>query len=91
MAAYMVTYDLSQPKRDYPRLYQRIKAISGTWAHITESSWVVVSTSKSAVGIRDDLVQAIDSDDSLFVAELTGAAAWTGLPVERTEWLKANL
>ncbi len=91
MAAYMVTYDLSQPRRDYPRLGERIKAISGTWALITESSWIVVSTSKSATVIRDDLIQAIDNDDSLFVAELTGATAWRGLPAQRTDWLKANL
>ena len=91
MAAYMVTYDLSEPGREYSRLHERIKAISGTWASITESSWIVVSTAKSAAGIRDDLIQAIDSDDSLFVAELTGATAWKGLPAQRTDWLKENL
>ncbi|MDE0242003.1 MAG: SinR family protein [bacterium] len=91
MAAYMVTYDLSQPGRNYPGLHERVKAISGIWAHITESSWIVVSSSASASGIRDDLVQAVDGEDSLFVAELTGTAAWKGLPAERTDWLKANL
>ena len=91
MAAYMVTYDLSQPGRDYSGLCERIKAISGTWALIAESSWIVVSTARSAAAIRDDLIQAVDNDDSLFVAELTGATAWKGLPAERADWLKANL
>lgn len=91
MVAYMVTYDLSQPGRDYSDLRERIKTISGTWAFIAESSWIVVSTSRSATAIRDDLVRAVDNDDSLFVAELTGTAAWKGLSAQRADWLKANL
>ena len=42
MASYIITYDLSKPVRDYPGLYKGIKGISGVWAHISESSWLVV-------------------------------------------------
>ena len=91
MASYMVTYDLGQPNRDYEKLKERIKGISGTWAFITESSYIVVSNQKNSVQIRDDLAQAIDDDDMLFVAKLSGEGAWKNLSDEKTKWLKAHL
>ena len=41
--------------------------------------------------IRDDLAQAIDDDDMLFVAKLSGEGAWRKLSDEKTNWLKAHL
>lgn len=91
MASYIVTYDLRQPKRDYEKLKQRIKGISGTWAFITESFYIVVSSQMNSKQIRDDLAQAIDDDDMLFVAKLSGEGAWRKLSDEKTNWLKAHL
>jgi hypothetical protein len=36
MACYVVSYDLSQPQRNYEALYGALKSY-GTWAHVNES------------------------------------------------------
>ena len=91
MASYIITYDLSKPDRDYHGLYKRIKGISSVWAHISESSWLVVGDNLTSVFIRDTLTPNIDSNDKLFVARLTGEAAWRGLSQKQTDWIKTNL
>ena len=63
MSAYIVTYDLSSPGRDYEELYKRIKEC-GPWARITESSWAV-STYQTAVAVRDHISPALDNNDKL--------------------------
>jgi hypothetical protein len=88
MSTYIISYDLSN-NRDYESLYEAIKAY-GTWAHITESTWAVVSSNSSAVDIRDDLKRTIDSDDKLFVIKSGIEAAWVNV-ICRNEWLKENL
>ena len=89
MPAYVITYDLSAPGRDYNNLYGLIRSY-GTWAAITESSWIVV-TSQSSVQIRDYLMPAIDSNDKLFVGGPISQAAWNGLSQEVSDWLKNNI
>ena len=89
MSAYIITYDLSQPGRNYADLYARIRSY-GTWATITESSWAIV-TEQSPVAVRDHLSPALDSNDMLFVSTLGGSAAWLGLSDEISDWLKKNL
>ena len=43
MASYIISYDLRKPERNYEALYEAIKAY-GTWAHINESLWAVVTS-----------------------------------------------
>lgn len=52
--SYMVIYDLCALGRNYDALYAAIKSY-GTWGKLTESAWVVVSSS-SSVEIRDYLL-----------------------------------
>ena len=87
MARYVITYDLSAPGRDYEDLYNRIKSYPN-WAHITESTWAIVSR-RSQQQIRDHLGGALDDNDKLLVGRL-GRSAWTGLGTSVSEWLKAN-
>ena len=87
MPRYIITYDLSKPGRNYGDLYKRIKSYS-TWAKITESSWAV-STDRTAEQIRDNLKEALDSNDKLLMG-LLGRSAWSGLTKELTDWLKEN-
>ena len=87
MARYIITYDLSSPGRNYEALYDRIKSYD-RWAHITESSWAIV-TQKSAAEIRDHLGEVLDSNDKLLVGKL-GTSAWRGLRDEISQWLKDN-
>ncbi len=88
MALYQISYDLRK-QRNYEALFERIKAY-GSWCHALESS-SVISTSQSAVQIRDNLLQAMDGDDGLLVARLSGEAAWYGLGETIRSWLKTQL
>lgn len=85
MRLYQISYDLRK-QRDYPSLYERIKAY-GTWCHAMESSWLIV-TDQTAVQVRDNLLASIDDDDGLLVTRLQGEGAWSGLSIEITRWLK---
>lgn len=87
MSRMIITYDLSNPGRDYDTLIARIKSY-GAWAHITESSWAIV-TNHTPVGVRDNLKAAIDDNDKLLVGIL-GTAAWIRLPSNVSDWLKKN-
>ena len=91
MASYIITYDLKKPDRNYSGLYEAIKAISGKWAHIAESSWIVETRDETAVSIRDTLKGAMDGNDKLLVCKLLGEGAWFGLSKRQTDWLKKNL
>src|SRR3546814_15075930 len=81
MAAYIICYDLTNPGRNYQNLYEKIKSY-GTWARVTESNWVIVTT-KTAVQIRDDLLTVLDSNDRLFVVKSGREAAWHNRSEER--------
>lgn len=85
--SYIVTYDLRAPGRNYDSLYEALRSY-GTYYHIQESVWIIVSN-RSATEICDHLLTFIDSNDSLFVARLSGEAAWFGVP--DSDWLKRNL
>jgi hypothetical protein len=87
MACYIVPYDLRK-QRNYDELYEAIKSY-GTWAHILESTWAV-ETTKSAVEVRDHLLEFIDSDDGLFVIKSGKEAAWQGV-ICKNDWLKEHL
>lgn len=88
MAAYIVCYDLPEPGRNYTTLHEKIKSY-GTWARVTESNWVIVTT-KTAVQLRDDLLSVLDVNDRLFVVKSGREAAWHNSRC-KNEWLKARL
>lgn len=84
----IITYDLCAPGKNYDALYEKIKAY-GVWARICESVWFV-KTPDSVVTVHNNLSAAIDKNDRLFVAELTGAAAWRNVLCD-SDYLKNNL
>jgi hypothetical protein len=73
MYRYVVTYDLRTPGKDYSSLISKIKTYS--YSKICESVWIVKSNHSSSE-VRDSLLNEIDYNDRLFVAKLTGEAAW---------------
>jgi hypothetical protein len=87
VACYIVSYDLVK-QRDYTSLIAEIKKY-GTWAHIHESVWAVV-TEMSAVEVREDLKRHMDSDDRIFVVRSGTEAAWRGVLCS-ADWLHKNL
>ncbi len=88
MTSMIITYDLRSPGRNYDGLYKAIKNY-GIWAHITESSWFI-KTSDSCSQVYSKLNAQIDSNDSIFVAVLTGTAAWRNV-LCNSDYLKTNL
>ena len=88
MSSKIIEYDLRQPGRDYDALYEAIKSY-GKWAHITESTWFI-KTDATCVQIRDKLLSIMDSNDRLFVGELSGVAAWHNTICD-SDFLKKNL
>lgn len=77
MESYIITYDLKNSSKNYDDLIDKIKNYP-KWAHVNESVWVVKSNT-SATDIRNNLKTVADSNDSLFVATLTGVAAWRNI------------
>lgn len=84
----IITYDLCKSGKNYNDLYEYFRSYP-VWARITESTWFI-STSKTCTTIRDEISKLTDSDDRIFVAELTGSAAWKNVICE-SDYLKKNL
>lgn len=88
MESFIISYDLNNSGKNYDDLIEKIKTYS-KWAKINKSVWFVKSN-KKCPEIRDDLKSVMDEDDSLFVAKLTGAAAWHNT-ICKSQHLKDNL
>lgn len=84
----IVTYDLCSPGRNYNSLYEYLKSFP-KWAHITESTWFI-SSDKECFDIAEEINDLIDSNDRIFVAELTGVSAWRNVICD-SDFLKENL
>lgn len=87
MYSYIVTYDLKTPGKDYSSLISKIKTYS--YSKICESVWIVKSN-RSSSDVIDSLLNEIDYNDRLFVAKLTGEAAWCNC-IDSTDNIKKIL
>ena len=86
MTPHIFKYDLHKSGQYYQGVIERIKAY-GVWCHIQGSVWIIKS-SQTPEQIRNNLDQALDANDSIFVAKLSGEAAWRGLNLKQSNWLK---
>lgn len=84
---YVISYDL-HGDGDYNELFEAIKSY-GTWAHITESTWAVV-TSSTAKNVRNHLDEYLPKGSRLFVVKSGTEGAWRNV-ICSNEWLKKNL
>ena len=87
MRSYIVVYTLKTPGKDYVALWKALMSYPRN-ARIDESVWIVESSGTAAT-IRDHLARSIDANDRLYVGGLTGEAAWTNLPKQTSDWLRA--
>lgn len=79
---YLINYDLHAPEQNYEELIKAIKKYDHV--KICRSCWAV-ETTKTAVQIRDELKQCIDSNDVLFVC---GLGTWASRNLkEAADWL----
>ncbi|MCT4451993.1 SinR family protein [Lactiplantibacillus plantarum] len=85
---YLISHDLDGSNEHYEELTNAIKSLGG-WANLTKSCWCVTSD-LSAKDIRNHLVKIVNRNDKLFVAKLSGEAAWHGLTENVRLWLKKH-
>jgi len=85
---YIVTYDLSNPGRNYESLLKKIKTFSA-WARLGGSAYLLI-TEQTSVQLRDFLTPALDINDKLYVGRLSNEAAWQGLGEGVSNWIKNN-
>lgn len=86
-------YDLNKQAKssEYEDLIKKIKETFPNYWHCLDSTWIVV-TELSPTQVRDLLSPFLDSNDEMFVADITGkAAAWRGFTGNCSTWLKDNL
>lgn len=93
MSTYLISYDLGVPETSAD--YQKIKGYIDTfpdWMKPLKSQWFVVSPSKDAAKIRDEMGAITDINDKILVLKVTGVA-WASLRLgtEANEWLKKNI
>lgn len=75
---FLINYDLCSPGQNYTDLVNAIQSY-GSWARISGSCWVI-QTNKTAVEIRNHLMEFIDQNDSLFVCDFNKWASWNITP-----------
>lgn len=85
--SYIISYDLADGG-NYEELFDHIKSY-GYWAHITESTWAILTT-KTASEIRDEMVKHLSDGSRLIVVESANVAAWRNV-ICRNEWLKEHI
>lgn len=83
---YIISYDVAEGG-DYS-IIEAIKKF-GTWAHITKSTWAIV-TDQRPKQIRDSLIKLMPDKSRLFVIRSGSFAAWRNVMC-RSEWLKQYL
>lgn len=89
MPSYIVAYDLHQQGQNYDCLIENLKSYGTHW-HMQRSVWIIYADQTSAQ-IRDKLLPCLDSNDKLFVAKLSGEAAWYGYNDNINQWLQKHL
>lgn len=78
--AKLITYDLCRPGVNYKRFEDYIVKTFPNRFKVNESSWLVSGNNLTCQQIQQNLWSLTDINDKVFVAELTGEAAWKLLP-----------
>ena len=73
---YLVCYDLITQGQDYSPLINRLEDLGAI--RLLYTVWLV-SSSLTALDIRDELVTFMSGEDKLLVAEVTQRGAWANL------------
>lgn len=85
----IISYDLSQPNRNYSSLIEVIKTL-GSWAHVHGSVWYVNGYLTASLA-RDRLVRVLDQDDSIVIFDASNNdAAWQNLKPEVAALIKTR-
>jgi hypothetical protein len=86
----VISYDLHEPGKNYEKVSNSIKSLSGHWAKVHLSLWYV-RTNLSASEAADRIWRSMDPSDSLFVVDATNnSAAWFNLNSKTSAYLKQS-
>ncbi len=89
--AYIISYVPSTQGMRNSKLIDQVKTYP-SWAILSAFTYVVtVEPEWNSVSIRENLTPYLKLNDKLFVAELTGRAAWRAFNKNMSDWLKKNL
>lgn len=87
MGTFMVSYDLSKPKREYEKLEAFLRS-HGWYARVLESVWFVKSA-ESTREIGQKIRMCVDSNDHFVVTPVSvPATVWFNLDPEVSDYLK---
>ncbi|WP_404425653.1 hypothetical protein [Thalassospira australica] len=86
MTTYTVTYDLRK-RKDYQTLWDELERLN---AHRTADSYWLVSVSNTAIELHNHLKSYIDSDDRLWVSELTTNHYYKNAIGGTNDWISKN-
>ena len=88
MKKFLITYDLLTPGKDYHELFDAIESLSGHSWHGMQNIWFVKSVRLTSGSIRDILQNHVDSNDKLFICELSDWASYN-ISKEGVNWLNS--
>lgn len=86
---HLISYTLHKPGKDYSKLYEAIKSVTGTWWHHTTSVWLVSGTISSEQ-IYKHLAPHIDLNDELMVFKLSGEWYGRSDDTQGITWMNAR-
>lgn len=91
MNTILISYDLNKTGKEYERVITYIKSL-GYWAKPLQNQFLVKSDLTDAQIVDGLLANGADTDDSIFVVDVTGrSAAWSHMPQTVADWMKDNL
>lgn len=92
MKTFIITYDLRQPSRNYSSLYESIKLLAGpnNWQHPLESVWIISVDDIDSNDIFKYIHKEMDTDDGLFIVEISEQDRQGWLPKSFWEWMKTR-
>ena len=88
--AYIISYVPSTQTRN-SKLIDKIKSYP-SWAILSAYTFIITTPPDMKPStIRDDLTLYLRLNDKIFVAELSGQAAWRAFDLNMSNWFKKNL
>ena len=88
--AYIISYVPSTQTRN-GKLIDQIRSYP-SWAIMSAYTFIITtSPDMKSTTIREELTPYLRQNDKLFVAELSGQAAWRAFDSNMSNWLKKNL
>ena len=85
---YIISFDLKNPGINHEQVTNTIKTAKN-WAKLTSTSYLIV-TEKTAAEIRDILIKALKTSDKIYIGQLDKSAAWLGMGVDISNWIRNN-